>query len=192
MPFAISGSVNGSDSVFVPASPAQGGALATPASVAPQTSLGIYYALACAASGLYTDPTTGACANASNPVSGETAACACLLIGCDTTPFSTGLLSVCVWQRRQLQTMHRRGDLSRGNSPVDSPRVLLRLGEQLDGYRMPPAAVVDKMRWLGRVVCSDAVRPGLPPRFIPLLGLRAAGHLRRRRRHLCRVPRYLQ
>lgn len=55
--------------LFTVASPAQGGGLATPTTVSSDTSLGIYYALACSKSGLYTDPATGACINASDPAS---------------------------------------------------------------------------------------------------------------------------
>ena len=52
---------------FAVASPAQAGGLATLTTVSSETSLGIYYALACSKSGLYTDPATGACTNVSNP-----------------------------------------------------------------------------------------------------------------------------
>lgn len=75
--------------------------------------------------------------------------------------------------------------------PVDAPRVLLRLGEQPDSHRVPPAAIVDKMRRLGPIVRSDAVRPGLPPRFLSLLGLRAAGYVRRGRWHVRHLSRHL-
>jgi hypothetical protein len=74
---AVPLAVEGSTDTFVPAA-----VLTTPAGrvVSPidttslaETTAGIYYAVSCTASGLYTDPTTGACTNASDPRSARCA-----------------------------------------------------------------------------------------------------------------------
>ena len=45
------------------------GTLAVPVKAPQSSSLGLYFALACSASGLYADPGSGACVNASDPAS---------------------------------------------------------------------------------------------------------------------------